>query len=106
MKIFIDLFPPPIKRLQAALVKQTSIEVCVVLPKFKLTLIRIKLLPVTEPKQGPDHTRARTADGAGLCEAAAHRDLAYVLHTSGTTGLPKIVRVPHKCILPNILHLR
>ncbi|KAM6947890.1 LOW QUALITY PROTEIN: beta-alanine-activating enzyme-like [Lycodopsis pacificus] len=33
-------------------------------------------------------------------------DLAYVLHTSGTTGLPKIVRVPHKCILPNILHLR
>ncbi|XP_038563233.1 beta-alanine-activating enzyme [Micropterus salmoides] len=95
-----------LQRLQAALVKQTSIEVCVVLPKFKLTLIRIKLLPVTEPKQGPDHTRARTADGAGLCEAAAHRDLAYVLHTSGTTGLPKIVRVPHKCILPNILHLR
>ncbi|KAL7981791.1 hypothetical protein Chor_000848 [Crotalus horridus] len=32
--------------------------------------------------------------------------LAYVLHTSGTTGLPKIVRVPHKCIVPNILHLR
>lgn len=32
--------------------------------------------------------------------------LAYVLHTSGTTGSPKIVRVPHKCIVPNILHLR
>ncbi|KAK6493094.1 beta-alanine-activating enzyme isoform X1 [Huso huso] len=32
--------------------------------------------------------------------------LAYVLHTSGTTGLPKIVRVPHRCIVPNILHLR
>uniref|UniRef100_H2ZXZ7 Beta-alanine-activating enzyme n=1 Tax=Latimeria chalumnae TaxID=7897 RepID=H2ZXZ7_LATCH len=32
--------------------------------------------------------------------------LAYVLHTSGTTGLPKIVRVPHKCIVPNIQHLR
>ncbi|XP_069056937.1 beta-alanine-activating enzyme isoform X2 [Pleurodeles waltl] len=32
--------------------------------------------------------------------------LAYVLHTSGTTGTPKIVRVPHKCIIPNILHLR
>ena len=28
--------------------------------------------------------------------------LAYVLHTSGTTGLPKIVRVPHECIVPNI----
>ena len=26
--------------------------------------------------------------------------LAYVLHTSGTTGTPKIVRVPHACILP------
>nr|XP_033800622.1 beta-alanine-activating enzyme isoform X2 [Geotrypetes seraphini] len=32
--------------------------------------------------------------------------LAYVLHTSGTTGIPKIVRVPHICIVPNILHLR
>lgn len=32
--------------------------------------------------------------------------LAYVLHTSGTTGTPKIVRVPHACILPNIQHFR
>ncbi|KAM7157633.1 beta-alanine-activating enzyme isoform 1-T1 [Molossus nigricans] len=32
--------------------------------------------------------------------------LAYVLHTSGTTGLPKIVRVPHACIIPNIQHFR
>ncbi|XP_051511642.1 beta-alanine-activating enzyme isoform X2 [Myxocyprinus asiaticus] len=32
--------------------------------------------------------------------------LAYVLHTSGTTGLPKIVNVPHRCIVPNIIHLR
>ncbi|XP_069833752.1 beta-alanine-activating enzyme isoform X2 [Dendropsophus ebraccatus] len=32
--------------------------------------------------------------------------LAYVLHTSGTTGTPKIVSVPHCCIVPNILHLR
>ncbi|XP_030047272.1 beta-alanine-activating enzyme isoform X2 [Microcaecilia unicolor] len=32
--------------------------------------------------------------------------LAYVLHTSGTTGIPKIVRVPHTCIVLNILHLR
>ncbi|XP_074132248.1 beta-alanine-activating enzyme isoform X1 [Sminthopsis crassicaudata] len=32
--------------------------------------------------------------------------LAYVLHTSGTTGIPKIVRVPHTCIIPNIQHLR
>eukprot|EP00071_Canis_lupus_P009781 XP_005628280.1 acyl-CoA synthetase family member 4 isoform X2 [Canis lupus familiaris] len=32
--------------------------------------------------------------------------LAYVLHTSGTTGIPKIVRVPHACIVPNIQHFR
>ncbi|NXU53145.1 ACSF4 enzyme, partial [Turnix velox] len=32
--------------------------------------------------------------------------LAYILHTSGTTGTPKIVRVPHKCIVPNIQHLK
>uniref|UniRef100_A0A4W4GVX9 Carrier domain-containing protein n=1 Tax=Electrophorus electricus TaxID=8005 RepID=A0A4W4GVX9_ELEEL len=32
--------------------------------------------------------------------------IAYVLHTSGTTGLPKIVKVPHTCIVPNIIHLR
>ena len=32
--------------------------------------------------------------------------LAYVITTSGTTGTPKIVRVPHRCIVPNIKHLR
>ncbi|KAM6221716.1 beta-alanine-activating enzyme isoform 2-T2 [Rhynchocyon petersi] len=32
--------------------------------------------------------------------------LAYVLHTSGTTGVPKIVRVPHACITPNIQHFQ
>lgn len=81
-----------------------------VLPKFKLTLIRVKPLPIAEHGRG--RTVAQTEDGDDLCDAAVvekesgHRDLAYVLHTSGTTGLPKIVRVPHKCILPNILHLR
>ncbi|XP_035681596.1 beta-alanine-activating enzyme-like [Branchiostoma floridae] len=32
--------------------------------------------------------------------------LAYRLQTSGTTGQPKTVGVPHSCIVPNILHLR
>lgn len=32
-------------------------------------------------------------------------DLAFVLSTSGTTGDPKMVFVPHKCIMSNILHL-
>ncbi|XP_070804842.1 beta-alanine-activating enzyme [Pituophis catenifer annectens] len=41
-----------------------------------------------------------------LLDVREKHSLAYVLHTSGTTGLPKIVRVPHKCIVPNILHFR
>ena len=35
-----------------------------------------------------------------------HTSLAYVISTSGTTGNPKLVKVPHRCIVPNILHLR
>ncbi|KAM5194147.1 beta-alanine-activating enzyme isoform 2-T2 [Mantella aurantiaca] len=43
-----------------------------------------------------------------LCDDYIDRDrscLAYILHTSGTTGKPKIVSVPHCCIVPNIQHL-
>ncbi|XP_067663037.1 beta-alanine-activating enzyme-like [Haliotis asinina] len=32
--------------------------------------------------------------------------LAYCITTSGTTSVPKVVRVPHSCIVPNIQHLR
>ncbi|CAL1277471.1 unnamed protein product [Larinioides sclopetarius] len=32
--------------------------------------------------------------------------LAYIIQTSGTTGEPKIIQVPHQCIVPNILDLR
>jgi len=31
---------------------------------------------------------------------------AYAIATSGSTGIPKIVKVPHSCILPNIVDLR
>lgn len=31
---------------------------------------------------------------------------AYVMQTSGTTGGPKTVMAPHKCIVPNIVSLR
>nr|XP_042911125.1 beta-alanine-activating enzyme isoform X2 [Parasteatoda tepidariorum] len=32
--------------------------------------------------------------------------IAYIVQTSGSTGQPKIVQVPHQCILPNILDLK
>lgn len=31
---------------------------------------------------------------------------AYIVRTSGSTGQPKLVHVPHSCILPNILDFR
>ncbi|XP_018431161.1 PREDICTED: acyl-CoA synthetase family member 4 [Nanorana parkeri] len=43
-----------------------------------------------------------------LCDEYLDRNrccLAYILHTSGTTGKPKIVSVPHCCIVPNIRHI-
>uniref|UniRef100_UPI001939323A beta-alanine-activating enzyme-like n=1 Tax=Styela clava TaxID=7725 RepID=UPI001939323A len=32
-------------------------------------------------------------------------NISYIVHTSGTTGVPKIITVPHKCIVSNIVHL-
>nr|XP_020499456.1 beta-alanine-activating enzyme [Labrus bergylta] len=95
-----------LQRFQAALVSHVSVEVCVELSKFKLTVVRIKMLPVSNNIRGPEQTRFQTAEGAAEFKESERADLAYVLHTSGTTGVPKTVRVPHRCILPNILHLR
>ncbi|XP_074444234.1 beta-alanine-activating enzyme isoform X1 [Larus michahellis] len=53
----------------------------------------------------PDQTEVKTSEG-GYMDVGQKYPLAYVLHTSGTTGIPKIVRVPHKCIVPNIQHLK
>ncbi|XP_032542915.1 beta-alanine-activating enzyme isoform X1 [Chiroxiphia lanceolata] len=52
----------------------------------------------------PDQTEVKTSEG-GSMDVRQRDTLAYVLHTSGTTGIPKIVRVPHKCVVPNIQHL-
>lgn len=53
--------------------------------------------------------RLQTTDKDKTNHASKHVDchgfLAYILQTSGTTGVPKIVRVPHQCIVPNIQHL-
>ncbi|XP_075340791.1 beta-alanine-activating enzyme [Odontesthes bonariensis] len=93
-----------LQQFQAVLIKYVSVEVFLELPKFKLTLMQVGRLPLAEPEPGTE-----TASGAGVRDPSVlvkDRDLAYVLHTSGTTGPPKTVKVPHKCILPNILHLR
>ncbi|XP_053178742.1 beta-alanine-activating enzyme [Scomber japonicus] len=95
-----------LQRFQAALAQHMTAEVCVVLPKFKLSLVQVKPLLVSEHTQGTEQTSADLCAPAAVLKDAGQGDLAYVLHTSGTTGLPKIVRVPHKCILPNIHHLR
>ncbi|NXI53534.1 ACSF4 enzyme, partial [Chloroceryle aenea] len=53
----------------------------------------------------PEQTKVKTS-GGGYEDVGQKYSLAYVLHTSGTTGIPKIVRVPHRCIMPNIQHLK
>ncbi|XP_072171423.1 beta-alanine-activating enzyme-like [Diadema setosum] len=58
-------------------------------------VIQVRLLSVKH-QQGP------STGSDPPCSTA----LAYALHTSGTTGKPKVVRVPHRCIVPNIQHLR
>uniref|UniRef100_A0A3P8UTR0 Aminoadipate-semialdehyde dehydrogenase n=1 Tax=Cynoglossus semilaevis TaxID=244447 RepID=A0A3P8UTR0_CYNSE len=88
--------------LQAAVEEHISVDICVEVAKFKMTLILVKLIKATENKSKPQ----QTVDGAVTGRQPGDRGLAYVLHTSGTTGPSKIVRVLHKCILPNILHLR
>lgn len=39
------------------------------------------------------------------CTVGFVQNLAYVMQTSGTTGSPKTVQVPHKCIVPNVTSL-
>ena len=70
------------------------------LSSYNLTLVRVQLLAAASVADHKGTEQSQAKDPTG------QEDLAYVLHTSGTTGLPKTVRVPHKCIVPNILHLR
>ena len=82
-------------------------------PDYNLTLVRVQPLSsavILDLGTQQEGTR-RACEGwphasTYLADYTKKGDFAYVLHTSGTTGLPKIVRVPHKCIVPNIQHLR
>ena len=57
-------------------------------------------------------TKSMTSENSSEGKSEKHMDvrlkhgLAYVLHTSVTTGIPEIVRVPYACIVPNIQHVR
>ena len=69
---------------------------CVVVHKFdELKLLIVSLM-----------SDELSAENASTPYQLSADQLAYVITTSGTTGLPKIVRVPHQCIVPNITHLR
>ncbi|NP_001410730.1 beta-alanine-activating enzyme [Danio rerio] len=78
-----------------------SVEVCATFCSHRLTLIKIK----SEQKENSQANDAPFSS-AVTKNIQQGEPLAYILHTSGTTGLPKIVKVPHRCIVPNIIHLR
>lgn len=93
--------------------KLITVEVCTVWADYNLTLVQVQtlssavMLDLGTQQEGTQRAcEGRPPASTSLAENTAQGNFAYVLHTSGTTGLPKIVRVPHKCIVPNIQHLR
>ncbi|XP_017311545.1 beta-alanine-activating enzyme isoform X3 [Ictalurus punctatus] len=106
-----------LQQFQSAFSGSLSIEVFAAWSEHKLTLVKLhrnSLLSaeVSNSRLVEDNPTLKTqqeerqppgVDDPGKEHQA--EELAYVLHTSGTTGLPKIVKVPHKCIVPNIVHL-
>ena len=48
------------------------------------------------------HTSLKAIHLEGVASVKDTVSFAYVITTSGTTGRPKIVKVPHACIAPNI----
>ncbi|XP_033821595.2 beta-alanine-activating enzyme isoform X1 [Periophthalmus magnuspinnatus] len=86
---------------QKSLGEMLSLAVCVALPKFNITVVKVKSLHEAEADEQTEGMKRQTEYGATELKDT----FAYVLHTSGTTGIPKIVKVPHKCIHPNICDL-
>ncbi|XP_060044010.1 beta-alanine-activating enzyme isoform X2 [Erinaceus europaeus] len=79
---------------------------------FKLYWKTVEVNSMLSDHKGKHETVTNSTSLDSSKEKSEHMDmrqkdcLAYVLHTSGTTGTPKIVRVPHSCIVPNIQHFR
>uniref|UniRef100_A0A673NI29 Beta-alanine-activating enzyme n=1 Tax=Sinocyclocheilus rhinocerous TaxID=307959 RepID=A0A673NI29_9TELE len=90
-----------LNQFQSAFSSLLSLEICVTLSSHRLTLIKI------QSEQDANIQSSDQRSSSAMTKDIQQREpLAYVLHTSGTTGLPKIVKVPHRCIVPNITHLR
>ncbi|XP_056620540.1 beta-alanine-activating enzyme isoform X2 [Triplophysa dalaica] len=89
---------------QSAFSNLLSLTVCANLSSHKLTLMTLQM--EQDPTIQPTETEQHPPVSAVIKDNHQREQVAYILHTSGTTGLPKIVKVPHKCIVPNITHLR
>jgi len=41
-----------------------------------------------------------------IANDCSYKDIAYVVSSSGSTGIPKLVFVSHECIVPNLEQLK
>lgn len=89
------------QQFQSAFSSLLSLEMCATLSSQRLTLIKLQ-----SEKDENVQVSDQPSSSSMTKDIQQRETLAYVLHTSGTTGLPKIVKVPHRCIMPNIIHLR
>ena len=65
----------------------------------------VNQLPINKPLKNLDLQKKEQT--LSLCQCVSTpTGLAYLVHTTGTTGSPKQVWVPHCCIVPNIVDLR
>ncbi|KAJ7986472.1 hypothetical protein DPEC_G00340240 [Dallia pectoralis] len=122
---YVPLDPDSPALLSVSVMKQCAVRYCVLqsdlLEQFQEVFSNFLIIEVRAVWSDhnlslvliqPSSSAALVQDGVTSCQDEQNGQLmypgavAYVLHTSGTTGLPKTVRVPHKCIVPNILHLR
>ncbi|KAI1888694.1 hypothetical protein AGOR_G00171370 [Albula goreensis] len=105
-----------LQRFQSTFFPHLCVEVCGLWHNQGLTLVKIQrkgLVPWSldqgmQEQCGDGQVEEQQQQLAVMAErdAGPQGALAYILHTSGTTGSPKTVRVPHQCIMPNIQHLR
>ncbi|XP_066532812.1 beta-alanine-activating enzyme [Hoplias malabaricus] len=100
-------------KFKSAFSSSLSLDVCENWATYNLVLVKIQNLMDSSQASNraqivDDQILMKEKKSIAAVPISDHQgeQLAYVLHTSGTTGFPKIVKVPHKCIVPNIIHLR